>query len=77
VKVDWRNRYGLRGVYLKDAGAQEILNPRQGYPNKGDFVMLRTFRPFWISAGPDGRFAKMADGTAAGDDNIYSFENNQ
>jgi prepilin-type N-terminal cleavage/methylation domain-containing protein len=67
-KVAWEERYGFDGVTLKQGGTHVILNPRQGYPKKDDYLMLQTFRPFWVSAGPDGDFTK-------GDDNVYSFEN--
>lgn len=38
------------------------------YPEPDNFQKLRFFRPFWVSAGPDGDFSTH-------DDNLYSFEN--
>jgi prepilin-type N-terminal cleavage/methylation domain-containing protein len=74
----WEDRYGLQDVRLKQyegtplyAKPPPITNPAQPYlqqnaPNA--IEILRTFRPFWASAGADGDFSK-------GDDNVYSFEN--
>ena len=72
--VGWPDRYGFVTLLFPDktsSGVKHlVLNPRGDFPKKDQFGYLQTFRPFWVSAGPDGDFAK-------GDDNIYSFENNQ
>lgn len=72
-------RYGLTGVTIKgESGTYRVVNPGgidypagSKYPADEDnaaLSRLQHFRPFWVSAGPDGNFQTH-------DDNIYSFEN--
>lgn len=76
--IDWDDRYGLTGVNIEGiAPGVRIVNP--GGPDHPEYSKypqdnpegrqrLQHFRPFWVSAGPDGNFQTH-------DDNIYSFEN--
>jgi type II secretory pathway pseudopilin PulG len=81
---NWTERYGLTGVKLQDnATAYRVVNPggldiNNSYPSSPDWndpvevnnriTRLRHYRPFFVSAGPDGDFRTH-------DDNLYSFEN--
>lgn len=75
----WEERYGLTGVDIEGIATNvRIVNPggsdypvNSKYPASSDpqaRQRLQHFRPFWVSAGPDGNFQTH-------DDNIYSFEN--
>lgn len=72
-------RYGLVGVTVDGLdGEWRVVNPGGLDPMNGGKKYPQTpaeavqkmphFRPFWVSAGPDGDFRTH-------DDNIYSFEN--
>ncbi len=71
---NWDDRYGLRKVGLQDESPDKrVVNPgglidNTQYPSPGDIERLKHYRPFFVSAGPDGNFQTH-------DDNIYSFEN--
>lgn len=72
--------YGLVGVVVDEQAGLRVVNPggvnlpgRDLYPTAAmssaqQIARLRHFRPFFVSAGPDGDFSTH-------DDNIYSFEN--
>jgi len=73
------DRYGLRGLKVEGfSGTYRMLNPDgldedtggSKYPQNATEAAqkLPHYRPFWVSAGPDGDFQTH-------DDNIYSFEN--
>lgn len=75
------DRYGLRGLSVEgQPGEWRVVNPGgvesvtasapRKYPSTTSEAAKRLphFRPFWVSAGPDGDFRTH-------DDNIYSFDN--
>lgn len=77
----WEDRYGLWGLKVADdtsdlyrmlnpGGIEKAVTPTTStiYPEPDNVQRLRFFRPFWVSAGPDGNFSTH-------DDNLYSFEN--
>lgn len=76
--MNWDERYGLRNVDSETGETDlRVVNPgginvsgRNLYPSKSasNIDRLRHFRPFFVSAGPDGDFRTHHD-------NIYSFEN--
>jgi prepilin-type N-terminal cleavage/methylation domain-containing protein len=74
-------RAGLGGVRRGEPPADYVVRSNRTYnpTAPADQTQLRnmpgTVRPFFASAGPDGNFGAMANGNAAGDDNLYSFEN--